>query len=139
MKKIFLTVLAGLIVALIVGLVRMYFFKDKTPVSPTAKTRIENIDVRQEGKRLTDTTGVDLSPCSNDMEVGKVQIEQKADFMRNVTGVKIHGVTNSGTMELKDKMTARRKTPKGEDKVEFNTDIPGNEVKFFGKSKNDGD
>jgi len=134
MKKLVLSVLAIVVAAAIVGIVRMIWFSPHEPEHPAhAKTKVEDINVRQKGKSMQDVTGADLSPGTNDMELGKVHIEQEADSMRNVTGVRMHADNSSGTVELKDEMTVKRKTPKSEGSVRFNPDA--GEIKFFGKEK----
>ena len=136
-KLILATVVAGLIISVIWKIIVTYFWKDKPEPEPPAKLTIEEIDIHQKGKELTNVTGADLSPGSNDMELGKVHIEQEADSMRNVTGAKIQGDSNSGTIELKDKMSIEQKTPQGKMSVQFNADNPNVKIKFLDKSNDE--
>ena len=109
------------------------WFTTKAPPSPPPKTRVGEIDIRQSGKSMQDVTGADLSPGTNDMELGKVYVEQEAESMRNVTGVRMHADNSSGTVELKDKMTIKRKTPTTEGSVRFNPDA--GKIKVFSREE----
>ena len=132
MKKFLLAVLVSLVAAAIIGTVRMIWFSpDQAEAPARPKTIVEDISVRQEAESMQDVTGADLSPGTNDVELGKVHVEQEADSMRNVTGVRMHADNSSGTVELKDEMTVKRKTPKSEGSVRFNPDA--GEIRFFGK------
>ena len=165
-KKMIMTVTAGLLVLVIWNIFNLFFRDDepklppkttnttkeptkdkgdediifeenKLEPTPEATNTIEEIIVKQEGKNLKNVTGFDISPGPRDLELGKIQIDQKSETMENVTGLKVKFDNNSGEIELTDKVEIIQKTPRGQNSVTINADLPGVKVIFNKKSKKD--
>ena len=99
-------------------------------------TKIEDVKVTQKGDNLSNVTGAEISNLATDVELGKVDIQQEGKNLKNVTGLKMEFDSNSGEVELKDKMQIKQKSPHGESSVTINADQPGVKVIFNKKSEN---
>jgi hypothetical protein len=102
-----------------------------------AVTKIDDLKVEQKGDDLSNVTGAEISNPTTDMELGKVDIQQEGNSLKNVTGLKMKFDSNSGEVELKDKMQIKQKGSGGESSVTINADQPGVKVIFNKKSEND--
>lgn len=111
-----------------------YGFHLKSKGKSSAK--IHEINVKQEGDSLSKVTGAEISNPPSDVELGKVDIQQEGKNLENVTGLKMEFDSNSGEVELKDKMQIKQKGSHGESSITFNTDQPGVKVTFNKKSEN---
>ena len=91
---------------------------------------IHEIEVQQKGEELSNVTGAEISDPPKDMELGKVDIKQEGKNLKNVTGLKMDFESNSGEVELEDKMQIKQKGTQGESSITINADQPGVKVTF---------